>query len=316
MSERKILIDVAVMYYLEGMTQSEISKKLFVSRPTVSRLLKKARDTRVVDIKINYENKNFNALIGVAKGRFPVEEVLVVKTLSSEDATLNEVGKLAAEVLYDNLRDDAIVGLSWGTPVQRAVEHLSQKKLNNVRIVELFGSMGSSDDRSDTFSIGTRLANLVGGRLHLLPAPIYVSGEESRNDLLKNSIVSNTLGLIEQCDFILSGLNSLEKMANDPKWNDIVDKSVRSEVRSKGGVGCYCTQFYNQDGKFINLKFSNHIIGINREKLSEVKSIVIASGESEAMAIRAALKGGLINTLVTDDKTLSKVLQIDNIMVE
>lgn len=316
MSERKILIDVAVMYYLEGMTQSQISKKLFVSRPTVSRLLKKARDTRVVDIKINYENQNFNTLVGMAKNRFKVNNILVVKTLSSEEATMNEIGKLASEVLYDFLRDDVIVGVSWGKTVQRTVDHLSPKKIDNVKVVELFGSLGTTNDKDDTFSIGTKLANLVGGRLHLLPAPLYVNDQKAHDSLLNNSIVEDTLNLIKKCDFVLSGINSLDEISSSPKWNKVVDKGIRSVIRSKGGVGLYCTQFFNQEGKFINLNFSERIIGIDREKLQQVKSIIVVSGDSEAMALRAALKGGFVHTLITDDKTLSKVLQIDNIMVE
>lgn len=41
--EQQLLIDVAEMYYLEDKTQSEIARSLYLSRPKVSRLLKKAR---------------------------------------------------------------------------------------------------------------------------------------------------------------------------------------------------------------------------------------------------------------------------------
>ena len=51
--ERQLLIEVSVRYFLEGMTQSQIAKELFLSRPKVSRLLKKAKETGVVNININ-----------------------------------------------------------------------------------------------------------------------------------------------------------------------------------------------------------------------------------------------------------------------
>ena len=56
--DRDLLVEISVMYYLEGKTQTEISQELYMSRPKVSRLLKKARDLNIVDIKINFERDN------------------------------------------------------------------------------------------------------------------------------------------------------------------------------------------------------------------------------------------------------------------
>ncbi|MFV0255265.1 MAG: sugar-binding domain-containing protein, partial [Erysipelotrichaceae bacterium] len=127
MSERKLLIEVSVLYYLEGMTQSEIANKLFMSRPTVSRLLKKARLEKVVDVKINYESEDFDALSQSIKKQYPVSKVVVVKTLSNYDATINELGKAAADVIYDLLHDNITVGISWGHSVKKTVDYLSDK---------------------------------------------------------------------------------------------------------------------------------------------------------------------------------------------
>ena len=57
--EQQLIIDASVLYYLEGKTQNEIAKELYLSRPKVSRLLKKARDLQIVDITINYQNDEF-----------------------------------------------------------------------------------------------------------------------------------------------------------------------------------------------------------------------------------------------------------------
>ena len=46
------LADVAEMYFLEGLTQAEIAKKVDVTRSMVSRMLTEARDQGIVKIKI------------------------------------------------------------------------------------------------------------------------------------------------------------------------------------------------------------------------------------------------------------------------
>ena len=48
----KLAIKAAEMYYLENGSQLQISKKMGVSRPTVSRLLQYAKDKGLVKIQI------------------------------------------------------------------------------------------------------------------------------------------------------------------------------------------------------------------------------------------------------------------------
>ena len=76
--ERQMLIEVSVMYYLEGKTQSEIAKALYLSRPKVSRLLKRARELDIVDIKINYESDGISVLQNEVKRRFNLDNVVIV----------------------------------------------------------------------------------------------------------------------------------------------------------------------------------------------------------------------------------------------
>lgn len=47
-----VQVEAAKLYYEHQLSQQEISKKLGVSRPTVSRLLKQARETGIVKIEI------------------------------------------------------------------------------------------------------------------------------------------------------------------------------------------------------------------------------------------------------------------------
>lgn len=48
MQSANLIIRVAHMYYYEGKRQQEISEELEISVPTVSRLLKKAKEQKIV----------------------------------------------------------------------------------------------------------------------------------------------------------------------------------------------------------------------------------------------------------------------------
>ena len=54
--ERRILIKVSTMYYLEHMKQTEIAKRLGVERTTVSKHLKRALEQGIVTITVANEN--------------------------------------------------------------------------------------------------------------------------------------------------------------------------------------------------------------------------------------------------------------------
>ncbi|MFV0379725.1 MAG: sugar-binding domain-containing protein [Anaerorhabdus sp.] len=292
----------------DGFTMLVMANKLFMSRPTVSRLLKKARLEKVVDVKINYESEDFDALSQSIKKQYPVSKVVVVKTLSNYDATINELGKAAADVIYDLLHDNITVGISWGHSVKKTVDYLSDKRLENTRVVELFGSMGLSDTGDDTFSIGSKLSSIIGGRLYLLPAPIYLENKAYRDALVSNKVIKSTMNVIDECDFIVSGLGAVDSTLSQTLWDDVASENVREVVREKGGVGFYCAHFFDELGQFLPMDFNNNIIGISENKLKSVKSVVVAGGKDKVSAIRSALKGGLIHTLVSDDETLEAVL--------
>ncbi|AMB92441.1 sigma factor-like helix-turn-helix DNA-binding protein [Aerococcus christensenii] len=54
--DTNLLIKISELYYLNGLTQSQISKELHIHRSTISRLLSMAREKKIVEIKINYKN--------------------------------------------------------------------------------------------------------------------------------------------------------------------------------------------------------------------------------------------------------------------
>ena len=49
-----MLTEIAILYYQEGATQEEISKKFGLSRAKVGRMLRKAREEGIVEITVKF----------------------------------------------------------------------------------------------------------------------------------------------------------------------------------------------------------------------------------------------------------------------
>ena len=309
--DRDLLVDIAVMYYLEGKTQTEISQAFFMSRPKVSRLLKKARDLNIVDIKINYESDDINRIAKQIQHRFGVENVVVVKTLSTESETIKQIGKSAANELKYHIKDGVKIGMSWGRTVKAMVDSFKPKHLKNIKIVELFGAVEYGDDSQEFLSIGYEFSQKVNGTFYSLPSPLYINDIKTRNILLDNPIISNTLQMIDDCDFIITSIGIVNSDLPQRIWDAHVDPKSRKELLDKGAEGYLCAHFFNQDGQFIDHALNDNIIGIKTESIRNNKIVLIAGGMSKCKAIYSILKGGYINTLVSDDKTLKKIIESD-----
>jgi len=75
------VLGAATMYYLQDMTMEAIARHLRTSRSTVSRLLKRARDTGLVEIRLRAESSrapglghSISANFGVAAFVVPVPD--------------------------------------------------------------------------------------------------------------------------------------------------------------------------------------------------------------------------------------------------
>jgi len=307
--EHQLIIDASVLYYLEGKTQSQIAKELYLSRPKVSRLLKKARESQIVDITINYQNDEFEKLQGEIRRAFGIPQVVISKTLSHINDTLDEVGKAASKELATLIHDDMTVGISWGQHIRRTVKFLKRRNYNNLRFVELFGAVSYDLGDADMLSIGRSISSKLNGKLYTLPSPIYINDDGAREAIKNTPLIRSTLNMIEDCDLIITGIGSIDSSSMQTLWDNYVEGEMKNRIIAKGGSGFLLAHFFDRDGQFLDIDINKNVIGIKTETIKEKKVVAIASGDGKVRAIYAALKGGLLYTLISDEETLRKVME-------
>ena len=308
--EHQLIIDASVLYYLEGQTQSQIAKELYLSRPKVSRLLKKARELQIVEITINYQNDEFERLQGEVRRKFNIPNVIIAKTLSNETDTLREVGKAAAKELGMYLHDNMTLGISWGKHVRITSTYLKKHAYSDMRIVELFGAITYDFNQVDMLSVGRSISSKLSGHLYPLPSPIYINDSIARKAIIETPLIRNTLTMINECDLILTGIGAIDSISMQTLWDSYVELDMKDQIIRNGGVGFILAHFFDRHGEFLDIDVNKTVIGIKTETIKEKKIFAIASGKEKARAILAALNGGLIKTLVSDEDTLRLVLDL------
>ena len=138
--DTELLLRVARMYYIQSETMEAIAHHMGVSRSTVSRLLKEAKDRGLVRVTITDPDRPMTRPAEIFRKNFHVQAHLVnVRPGSSYVLRLEQVAKVAARLLDEIVTDNDVVGVAWGTTVSAVAQHLRPRDLSGVTVVSLNG---------------------------------------------------------------------------------------------------------------------------------------------------------------------------------
>jgi DNA-binding transcriptional regulator LsrR (DeoR family) len=307
MDEETVFL-VARLYYEEKQTQEEISRRIKVSRSTVSRLLQEAVEKSIVTIKINYPWQRDQELERRLVDRFGLSEARVLDDRGrSEESVLNGVGALAARLIEDKLVDGDVVGVSYGRTVASAVGALSPHKRVRVTAVPLLGALGVENTSIDGSELVRKFAFAYGGDYRYIPGPLLVKDERTREALVQLPQIAETLAMARRANWILVGVGSISHTSLI--WSGYIDHRGLERMRAQGAVGHMCGQFFDAQGRVLAASINRRTIGIGLKSLARMKGVVaVASGGEKAEAIFGALRGKYIGTLVTDISAASAIL--------
>ena len=77
----------------------------------------------------------------------------------------------------------------------------------------------------------------------------------------------------------------------------------------KGAVGDVLTHFIDKDGAPVVTNIEDRLISTPLSTLKELNNVIgIAGGEQKVTVIKAALKSGYIDSLITDEETARKLI--------
>jgi DNA-binding transcriptional regulator LsrR (DeoR family) len=300
-----LLGKVCALYYLRDQTQQEIAEHLHLSRPTVSRLLREAREMGFVQITIASPRGLYLDLEMRLEDQFRLETVNVVDSEpgSSDELVRHRIGAAAANYLARTLRPGATIGMAWGTTLSAMVNATAPMSTSDVRVVQILGGLGAPDAADNAAELVRKLAQLLEARAVLLGVPGVLATQAVRDVLREDRHVRAALNQLDTLDTVFVGLGSLSSNAvlQDPHspWSE-----AREELRSRGAVGDIALRFFDAHGSPVHTSLDDRILGITTHQLRRAGRVVaVAGGEDKIDAIAAALEAGIIKVLITDRMT-------------
>lgn len=294
MTDFEQLVQASRLYYELGETQNAIAEQLGVTRPQVSRLLKRARAEGIVEIRVNDRSSADSPAGEVLRERFGLQVVHLAPTIAGpEELTRRMVGRLAAEVLRRSLRPGEIVGIGEGVSVAATAAALEEAATPvDVTVVPLCGGHWATGTEREPYR---RVADAIDAPARGLMAPGLVDDAATQRSLLAHSGVRAIAELWDRLDVALYGIGA-------PAWSaSAVGESVDRELDAAGAIGEVLVAPFDIDGRFVCPALRERVIAFDARSLGRVPvSIAVASGPGKVRPILGALRSGVVRTLVTD----------------
>ena len=311
-NQRQNLIEVARLYYEQELTQTEIGRQLNLSRSTVSRMLRRARDAGIVTITVNYDVMRDQAMEAAMKSAFALTDVRVLSSQGrSSERIRNGLGKLGANLLEESLQDSSILGISYGRSIASTVEQVRPRLSDGLTVVPVIGALGSDNPLIEGIDLTRQLATKLGARYRYLHAPLLVEDRRTRELFMQEPIVNNVLQVAANANIVLIGIGSLQAQSSGIIWTGYINRKERDWLHNIGVVGHMCAQFFDIEGTVLDIGINHRSISIGLEALRRIDNVIAIAGTTDkASAILGALNGGYIDCLVTDDRAARQVLEL------
>jgi DNA-binding transcriptional regulator LsrR (DeoR family) len=296
------------LYFIAGHTQDEIAKMLQVSRASAQRLVSLCLAERLITFRLEHPIAACMELAARLKDAFKLAYCEVVPSDAAAPQSVAGIAERAANMLESMLRADrpVIVALGTGRAVRAAVERVSPIDRPNHQIVSLVGNI-SADGSASFFDTVGRLADVTRSRHYPMPLPFLMSSDKERSHMLRLEPISKVRALAAKADLRLVGIGQMDQSAQ-VLVDGFVTRQELFDMLRRGAAGELTGWAFDAEGRIIDGGTNRRLTSIPPRVPAAALTIGAAVGKAKVSAIRAALKGRLINGLITDEATAGAIL--------
>jgi DNA-binding transcriptional regulator LsrR (DeoR family) len=312
-SERlSLMTKVARLYHEQGVRQPEIADRLGLSQSRVSRLLKEAVTLGIVRTVVVSPLGTFTDLEDAVRDRFGLRDVVVAESSGDDEAsTLSTIGSAAASYLEATLRASDTVGISsWSSSLLATVDAMMPRPQRAAStIVQVIGGVGNPSVQVKATHLTERLASVTGAEPLFLAAPGVVASKVVRDSLIADPYIASVAEMWSRLTVLLVGVGSLQPSPLLKDSGNTVSDDEMARLRELGAVGDVCLRFFDAEGRLVHSALDDRVLGLSVDELRSVpRRVGVAGGARKVEAVRAALHGGWLDVLVTDDRTARSLL--------
>jgi deoxyribonucleoside regulator len=292
----------ARLYYLDGMGQAEVARFVKVSQAKVSRLLATARELGIVRISVAEYEPRDSALEKKLRKQFGLRAAAVMKTVPGatiEDAR-RATGHFGAAFVKSLIPAGSTVAIAGGRTMRELVATLPETPVDDLTVIQAMGSIDSTVGSVDALELGRAMARLWAGRFMTLNTPAFVPDRRTRDAFLALDQLRAVWQRFKSVDVALIGVGTLENSVFAERG--ILSQADMEALRKRGAEGEIFGRFFDRRGCECASPWRERVISMGLDHLKKVPQVIgVVAGADRSTALAAAIRGGLIKSLVIDD---------------
>jgi DNA-binding transcriptional regulator LsrR (DeoR family) len=306
-TDLELLGKAARLYYEYGLTHQEVADALHLSRVKVTRLLRRARDLGIVQIRVVSDASPFAVLEMDLGRRFGLDEALIVPTSDDEALQREALARAAARYLQRILHDGMVVAIGLSRTVAQIPHFVLDPRPVHTTFVSMSGGLRRVSLAANPYDCTEGLAQLFGGVAEHLHAPAIVGSQTVADALLGDPATAQTLDRAASADVALLGIGPVGH-ATLVEEGELAADDVEGLIAA-GAVGDVAGRFFRADGEVVEHELNARVVGLTIEQMRRIPlRIVVAGGKDKRDVIGAALRGRLPTVLVVDADSARRVL--------
>lgn len=291
----------ARLYYVDGLGQAEVAEFVKVSQAKVSRLLALARERGIVRISVAEYEPRDQTLERLLCKRLKLSAAVVIKTLdgSNGEEVRRAVGHFGAPAVASLLPPGSAVAIAGGRTVRELIQALPEDRERRLTVIQAMGSIDFTVGPVDALELGRTLARRSGGGFLTLNTPAFAPDKRTRDAFLAHEQIRGLWRRLRQTEVALVGIGTLDNSA-------FVDRGVlsvadRQDLKARGAVGEICGRFFDQAGDECDSPWRDRVMSIDLEQVRRIPQVIgVVAGADRSAAIAAAIRGGLVKSLLID----------------
>lgn len=306
----------ASMYYLQDMKMEAIAKHLRTSRSTVSRMIRDARETGIVEITLRPVQSRAPGLAQRLRDDYGIEAFVVpVPDSGAQLDRLDQVARTTAKLVGSWFDSEMVLAIAWGTTINAIAAHLTSKATRGSAVVQLNGAANTRTSGVDyAGDLISGFGRAFGAHVHYFPVPAFFDFAETKDAMWRERSVQRVIDVQRRADIALFSVGALQgELPSHVYSAGYLEPDDVATLEAEGVVGDVCTVFLRADGTYSDINLNARATGPTPAQLRAVPRRVCAvAGDNKVVPLRAALLAGTVTHLVVDELTALRLFELDD----
>ncbi|MGI9434453.1 MAG: sugar-binding transcriptional regulator [Geminicoccaceae bacterium] len=298
----------AWLYFIGGRTQDDIAKQLDLSRQAVQRLVSFAVSEKLVKFRLDHPIASCMAIANRIADCFALDFCDVIPTDQTSPSSSAGIAVATALRLNRLLASKApiIIGVGTGRTLRAAVDELDMLERPQHKVISLVGNM-AADGRASPYEVAMRLADKIGAQRYPMPAPVLTETAEEREAIQGQRSFAILRELRAQARASFFGIGAIGWQAPLHKDGFVSDAEI-STLIEEGAVGEIIGWPFDMSGRRVETPIYDRVASLELEIPPQRMTVVVGCGAHKVPPLKAALTGGLVSALITDEATANELL--------